>query len=146
MKIKLLSVLLFAFVFPLIVSAQSATVWVKVAPEYCWQDAKEYVKENSRGVSADEAQHVMNSQFAELSSGGGDISVSVRTLPEKNKKGEEGCTIVVEELGGAQAYDANQRANALLGSFNIRVAARISGFVSAKQKAREKKEKKNEKK
>lgn len=142
MKTKLLSVLMFALVFPLLASAQAATAWLKVAPEYCWQDAKEFVKENSRGVNADEAQHVMSAQIVESRSGGGDISVSIRTLPEKNKKGEDGCTIVVEELGGAAGYDANQRANALLGSFNTRFVGRISAFVSAKQKARDKKEKK----
>lgn len=142
MKTKVLSVLMFALVFPLVATAQAATAWVKVAPEYCWQDAKEYVKQNAGGVTADDAQHVMTAQFVELMSGGGDISVSIRTLPEKNKKGEDGCTIVVEELGGAAGYDANQRANALLGSFNTRFVSRISAFVSAKQKARDKKEKK----
>lgn len=142
MKTKILPVLLFALAFPILASAQAATAWVKAAPEYCWQDAKEYVKQIGRGIDADDTQHVMTGHVAELRSGGGDISVSIRTLAEKNKKGEEGCTIVVEELGGAQGYDSNQRANAALGSFNTQLAGRIASFVSSKEKAREKKEKK----
>lgn len=142
MKTKWLTILLFTLVFPMTASAQAATVWVKVAPEFCWQDTKEFVKQNSRGVFADDAQHVMSAQIAEIRSGGGDLSVSIRTLAEKNKKGEDGCTIVVEELGGAAGYDSNQRANALLGTANTRYDARIAAFVSSKQKARDKKEKK----
>jgi hypothetical protein len=142
MKTKILSVLTFALVFPVVLSAQAATTFVKVAEGYCWEDTKEFVKQNGRGINADDKQHVLTGQFAEVRSGGGDLSLSVRTLSEKNKKGEAGCTIVVEELGGAAAGDLNQRANSAFGSFNTRFAARIAAFVSSREKAREKKEKK----
>lgn len=142
MKWKILSILTFAMVFPVVLSAQAATTFVKAPEGYCWQDTKEFVKQNGRGINADDKLHVLTGQFAEARTGGGDLSLSVRTFSEKNKKGEEGCTIVVEELGGAAASDLNQKANAAFGSFNTRFAASIGAFVSSREKAREKQEKK----
>jgi hypothetical protein len=145
MTTKILSVLTFALVFPVVLSAQAAVTFVKAPEGYCWEDTKEFVKQNGRGINADDRQHLLTGQFAELRSGGGDLTLNVRTLIGKNKKGEEGCTIIVEELGGAAASDLNQKANASFGSFNTRFAARIAAFVSAREKAREKKEKQEKK-
>ena len=141
MTTKILSILTFALVFPVVLSAQAATTFVKVAEGYCWEDTKEYVKQNGRGINADDRQHLLTSQFAELRSGGGDLTLNVRTLIGKNKKGEEGCTILVEEIGGAAASTLTQKANAAAGNFNTRLAANIAAFVTAREKAREKKEK-----
>ena len=141
MTTKILYVLMFALVCPVVLSAQAATTFVKVGEGYCWEDTKEYVKQNARGINADDNQHLLTGQFAELRSGGGDLTLNVRTLIGKNKKGEEGCTIIVEEIGGAAASTLNQKANAAYGSFNTRYAANIAAFVSAREKAREKKEK-----
>jgi hypothetical protein len=141
MKTKILSVLMFALVFPVVLSAQAATTFVKAAEGYCWEDTKEFVKQNGRGINADDTQHLLTGQFAEVRSGAGDLTLNVRTLIGKNKKGEEGCTIIVEELGGAAASTLNQKANAAFGSFNTRFAAQIAAFVNAREKAREKKEK-----
>jgi hypothetical protein len=143
MKTKILSVLAFALAFPAVLSAQAGTTFIKVPEGYCWQDTKEYVKTNGRNISADDSQHLLSAQFAELRSGGGDISVKIRTLSEKNKKGEEGCTIVVEELGGAAASDLNQRVNAAMEGYNVRLAARIAAYVTSRENAREKNEKKS---
>lgn len=141
MTTKILYVLMFALVFPIVLSAQAATTFVKVPEGYCWEDTKQYVKQNGRGINADDAQHLLTGQFAELRSGGGDLTLNVRTLIGKNKKGEEGCTIIVEEIGGAAASTLNQRANSAFGSFNTRFALNIAAFVNAREKAREKKEK-----
>ena len=138
---KILTVLAFALVFPVVLSAQAATTFVKAPEGYCWEDTKEFVKANGRGINADDNQHLLTGIFAELRSGGGDLSLNIRTLIGKNKKGEEGCTIIVEELGGAAASSLNQRANATFGSFNNRFIAQIAAFVNAREKAREKKEK-----
>lgn len=145
MTTKILSVLTFALVFPVVLSAQAAITFVKAPEGYCWEDTKEFVKQNGRGINADDTQHLLSGQFAEVRSGAGDIALNVRSLIGKNKKGEEGCTIIVEELGGAAASSLNQKANAAFGSFNTRFAARIAAFVSAREKAREKKEKQEKK-
>ena len=142
---KILSVLTFAMVFPVVLSAQAVTTFVKAPEGYCWEDTKEYVKQNGRGINADDTQHLLTGQFAEVRSGAGDLTLNVRTLIGKNKKGEEGCTILVEEIGGAAASSLNQKANAAYGSFNTRFAANIAAFVSAREKAREKKEKQEKK-
>jgi len=141
MKTKILSLMMFALVFPVVLSAQAATAFVKAPEGYCWEDTKEFVKQKGRGINADDRQHLLTGQFAEVRSGAGDISLNVRTVFAKNKKGEEGCTIIVEELGGAAASDLNQRADAAFGSFNTRFVASIAAFVSSREKAREKKEK-----
>lgn len=145
MTTKILSILTFALVFPVILSAQAATTFVKVGEGYCWEDTKEYVKQNGRGINADDNQHLLTGQFAELRSGGGDLTLNVRTLIGKNKKGEEGCTILVEEIGGAAASVLTQKANAANGNFNTKLAANIAAFVNAREKAREKKEKEGKK-
>lgn len=141
MTTKILYVLAFALVFPVVLSAQAATTFVKVGEGYCWEDTKEYVKQNGRGINADDNQHLLTGQFGEVRSGAGDLTLNVRTLIGKNKKGEEGCTIIVEEIGGASASVLTQKANAASGSFNTKLAANIAAFVSAREKAREKKEK-----
>jgi hypothetical protein len=142
---KILSVLTFAMVFPVVLSAQAVTTFVKAPEGYCWEDTKEYVKQNGRGINADDTQHLLTGQFAEVRSGAGDLTLNVRTLIGKNKKGEEGCTILVEEIGGAAASSLNQKANAAYGSFNTRFAANIAAVARAQEKAREKKEKQEKK-
>ena len=142
MKRKLLFLAAMGLAFPVFSWAQAATQFVKVPEGYCWQYTKEYVKTNGRGFTFDETQHLLKGQFAELRSGGGDITTTIRTVPDKNKKGEEGCSIVVDRVGGAAASSFDQRVNSTLESSNIQRANKITAFVTSKDKDRVKKEKK----
>jgi hypothetical protein len=124
-------------------SAQEAKVFVKVNPEICWTDTKNYVTTQARGAVPNDGTHTVEAQrFANFA---GDISVVVAALPAKDKKGEEGCEIIVNETGGASLSSADQRANASLSSQNQRAASLIAAYVTAKQKQRDKNAKKAEK-
>jgi hypothetical protein len=138
MKIKGMFLAAVALAFPAFSRAQAASTFVKAAPEYCWQDVKDYVKANADGFSADESQHVLKVHVREVSTGAGDISVAIRTMAEKNKKGEEGCSIVVNQEGSAPVGSYIQRGNPKFTGENIEVANRIAAYVAAKEKARRK--------
>jgi hypothetical protein len=123
--------------------AQEAKVFIKVNPEICWTDTKDYVTTQTRGAVANDGTHTVEAQrFANFS---GDISIVVAALPAKDKKGEEGCEIIVNETGGAALSSADQRANASLSSQNQRAASLIAAFVQTKQKQRDKEAKKAQK-
>jgi hypothetical protein len=136
MKTKFLYVAAFALVFPAFSHAQAASAFVKASPDSCWQSAKEYVKQNATGFSADDAQHLLSVPVLELRSGGGEISVAIRAVADKNKKGEEGCSIVVNQEGNAPVTSFVQRSNSKFSGDNNEVANRIAAFVAAKEKAR----------
>jgi len=137
MKSKLLMVATFALAFPAFSWGQAASQFVKgAAPEYCWQDAKEYVMASTSNFSADDSQHLLIAHVREVKSGAGDISVAIRTLAEKNKKGEEGCSIVVNEEGSAPVTSYVQTNDPKFTGDNIEVANRIAAYVAAKEKAR----------
>jgi hypothetical protein len=123
--------------------SQEAKIFVKVNPEICWTDTKDYVTTQARGAVAHDGTHTVEAQrFANFA---GDISVVVAALPAKDKKGEEGCEIIVNETGGASLSSADQKANALLSSQNLQAAQRVAAFVQAKQKQRDKEAKKAQK-
>jgi hypothetical protein len=123
--------------------SQEAKIFVKVNPEICWTDTKEYVTTEARGAVAHDGTHTVEAQrFANFS---GDISVVVAALPAKDKKGEEGCEIIVNETGGGSLSSANQQANALLSSQNLKAAQLVAAHVQAKQKQRDKEAKKAQK-
>ncbi|MGH9714019.1 MAG: hypothetical protein ACRD5M_12050 [Candidatus Acidiferrales bacterium] len=135
MKTKFLYVAAFALAFPAFAFAQAASTFVKAAPDSCWQAAKEYVKQNATGFAADDAQHLLTVPVLELADGGGEVSVAIRALPDKNKRGEEGCSIVVNEEGNAPVTHYIQRTNSKFVGDNYAVANRIAAFVAAKAKA-----------
>lgn len=123
--------------------AQEAKVFIKVNPEICWTDTKNYVTTQARGAVANDGTHTVEAQrFANFA---GDISIVVAALPAKDKKGEEGCEIIVNETGGAALSSADQRANASLSSQNQRAASLIAAYVQTKQKQRDKDAKKEQK-
>ena len=73
--------------------SQEAKVFIKVNSEICWTDTKNYVTTQARGAVANDGTHTVEAQrFANFA---GDISVVVAALPAKDKKGEEGCEIIV---------------------------------------------------
>lgn len=122
---------------------QEAKIFVKVNPEICWTDTKNYVTTQAREAVANDGTHTVEAQrFANFA---GDISVVVAALPAKDKKGEEGCEIIVNEKGGGSLSSTNERANALLSSQNLRTAQLIAAQVQAKQKQRDKDAKRAEK-
>jgi hypothetical protein len=123
--------------------SQEAKMFVKVNPEICWTDTKNYVTTQARGAVANDGTHTIEAQrFANFA---GDISLVVAALPAKDKKGEEGCEIIVNETGGGSLNSTNERTNALLSSQNLRAAQLIAAQVQAKQKQRDKDAKKADK-
>jgi len=123
--------------------SQEAKIFIKVNPEICWTDTKEYVTTQTRGAVANDGTHTIEAQrFANFS---GDISLVIAALPAKDKKGEEECEIIVNEAGGGSLSSTNQRSNALLSSQNLRAAQLIAAHVQAKQKRRDKEAKKAQK-
>lgn len=125
--------------------AQTADVFVKEDASQCWLDVREIVHRDARDVTEDEGQKLLRA--GHFSTMGGDLFYAIRALPEKNKKGEEGCRIFVSIEGvgtlsgkriksGATAQAANDL------SSNSVLATRIASEVESMKKAREKKEKK----
>lgn len=121
--------------------SQEAKIFIKVNPEICWKDTKEYVTTEARGAVANDGTHTVEAQ--RFSSFSGDVSVVFAALPAKDKKGEEGCEIIVNESGPLPS--ANQQANALLSSQNLKAAQLVAAHVQAKQKQRDKEAKKAQK-
>jgi hypothetical protein len=123
--------------------SQEAKIFVKVNPEICWTDTKNYVTTQARGAVANDGTHTVEAQrFANFA---GDISIVVAALPAKDKKGAEGCEIIVNESGGGSLNSTNEKTNALLSSQNLRAAQLIAAEVEAKQKQRDKEAKKSQK-
>ena len=136
MRTKFLVVAAFALAAPAFAHAQAASTFVKASPDSCWQSAKEYVKQNATGFSADDSQHLLTVPVLELRSGGGELSTAIRTVPDKNKQGEEGCSIVVNQEGNAPVGSFIQRTNTKFSGDNTEVANHIAAFVAAKEKSR----------
>ena len=120
--------------------AQSADVFVKGDSYQCWLDAREIAHRRSSLVTEDEKNRVIHAgHFASM---GGDFTIAIQVIPDKNKKGEEGCRVYVALEGGGSLSERELRANARNGSFNFRVASSISAELESMKKAREKKAKK----
>jgi hypothetical protein len=143
MRVFLAVSFLLASAFP--AWGQTADAFVKVDSEHCWVDAREVVHRLARDVTEDEGQKLLRA--GHFSTMGGDSFYAIRALPEKNKKGEEGCRIYVAIEGagtlsgkrigsGASAQASNDLAS------NFRLANKIAAEVESMEKARVKKEKK----
>jgi hypothetical protein len=143
MRVFLVVGILLASAFP--AWAQTADVFVKEDASQCWLDVREIVHRDARDVTEDEGQKLLRA--GHFSTMGGDLFYAIRALPEKNKKGEEGCRIFVSIEGvgtlsgkrigsAASAQTSNDLAS------NSRLANKIAAEVESMKKAREKKEKK----
>ena len=120
---------------------QVAKVFVKVEPNQCWLDVKDAVYRREHGVMTDERFHTLTiGRFASLD---GTIAIVVEVQADQNKKGEQGCSIMVEETGNDAPHGSSQRINAANWGGNIRAAADIASRVNAAQKSRDKKAKSN---
>ena len=122
-------------------SGQVAKVFVKVEPNQCWLDVQDAVHRRAYGVITDERLHTLTiDRFASID---GTISIVVAVEGDQNKKGEQGCSILVGETGNSAPHGSDQRINAANGGGNFRAAAYIASQVNAAQKIREKKAKSN---
>jgi hypothetical protein len=118
-------------------SAQSADVFVKGNAAQCWQDVREIVHRRASDVTENEQLQTLRA--GHFSNASGDLYRTIQALPEKNKKGEEGCRIYVSIESGGSLYARGQAVNDL--SDNTRIANSIAAEVASRQKAREKKDK-----
>jgi hypothetical protein len=133
------SVLCFLTVAPCF--GQVAKQFVKVEPNQCWLDVQDAVHRRAYGVITDERLHTLTiDRFASID---GTIAIVVEVLADQNKKGEQGCSIIVGEIGNEAPHGSSGRINAANGSGNIRAAAFIATQVNAAQKLRDKKAKSN---
>jgi len=120
---------------------QVARQFVKVEPNQCWLDVKDAVHRRAYGVITDERLHTLTiDRFASVE---GTIAVIVEVQADRNKKGEEGCAILVGETGNSAPYGSSARVNAANGNGNFQAAAYIASQVNAAQKNRDKKAKSN---
>jgi len=104
-------------------------------------DVKDAVHRRAYGVITDEHVHTLTiDRFASLD---GTIAIIVEVQADQNKKGEQGCSIVVGETGNDAPHGSSQRINEANGSGNFRAAAYIANQVNAAQKIRDKKAKTN---
>jgi hypothetical protein len=120
--------------------AQTADVFVKGDSYQCWLDVKDIVHRRGSRVTEDEKRWII--QAGHFSAMGGDVVLAIQVVPDKNKKGEDGCRIYVGVQGGGELASAGQSLNARSGSNNFRIASLISAEVEGMKKAREKKAKK----
>lgn len=120
---------------------QVAKQFVKVEPNQCWLDVQDAVHRRANGVITDERLHTLTiDRFASVD---GTIAIVVAVEADKNKKGEQGCDILVGETGSDSPHGSAGRLNAANGMANIRAAAFIATQVNAAQKLRDKKAKSN---
>ncbi len=120
---------------------QVAKQFVKVEPNQCWLDVKDAVHRRAYGVITDERLHTLTiDRFASVD---GTIAIVVEVQADQNKKGEQGCAIMVGETGSDAPHGSSQRINAANGSGNFQAAAYIASQVNAAQKNRDKKAKSN---
>jgi hypothetical protein len=72
-------------------SAQTADVFVKGNAAQCWQDVREIT--HRRAIDITENEQLQTLRAGHFSNMAGDLYLTIQALPEKNKKGEEGCRI-----------------------------------------------------
>ncbi len=135
MKVLLAVALLAVSTIPSL--AQTADVFVKGDSYQCWVDVKDIVHRRGSRVTEDEKRWII--QAGHFSTMGGDVVLAIQVVPDKNKKGEDGCRIYVGVQGGGELASAGQSLNARNGSNNFRIASLISAEVEGMKKAREKK-------
>src|SRR6266478_3047680 len=117
--------------------AQTADVFVKGDSYQYWLDVKDIVPRRGSRVTEDDKRWII--QAGHFSAMAGDVVLAIQVVPDKNKKGEDGCRIYVGVQGGGELASAGQSLNARNGSNNFRVASLISAEVEGMKKAREKK-------
>jgi hypothetical protein len=118
---------------------QVAKQFVKVEPNQCWLDVQDAVHRRANGVITDDRLHILTiDRFASID---GTIAIVVEVQADQNKKGEQGCSILVGETGSSSPHGSSQRVNAANGSGNFQAAAYIATQVNAAQKIRDKKAK-----
>ena len=71
----------------------------------------------------------------------GTIAIVVEVQADQNKKGEQGCAILVGETGNSAPHGSSQRINEANGNGNFQAAAYIASQVNTAQKNRDKKAK-----
>jgi len=120
---------------------QVAKQFVKAEPNQCWLDVKDAVHRRAYGVITDDRLHTLT--IDRFSSIDGTIAIIVEIRADQNKKGEQGCSIIVGETGNEAPHGSSQRINAANGGGNFRAAAYIASQVNAAQKGRDKKSKSN---
>jgi hypothetical protein len=119
--------------------AQTADVFVKGNAAQCWSDVREIVHRRANEVTEDNQLQILRA--GHFSTPAGDLFLTIQALPEKDKKGEQGCRIYVQVEGGGSLGVKGQVVNDL--SNNTRIANSIAAEVASMQKAFEKKEKKS---
>lgn len=122
-----------------VASAQGASVFVKGDNPYCWSDVKDVVHRRATDVSEQDNLQILRA--GHFSTAAGDLYREIQVTDEKNKKGEEGCRIYVDILGGASLVSRGQALDDARGNTNERIANLIAAEVEGMRKAREKKAK-----
>ena len=117
-------------------SAQTASVFVKGDGPQCWLDVRQIVHKRGKEVEEDNQNQTL--RVGRFSTGAGDVLLTVQVVTEKNKKGEEGCRILVRGEGGGSLATKGQGPSDV---DNTRIVNSIAGEVSSMQKDREKKKK-----
>src|SRR2546427_5477288 len=110
--IIILAVLVLAYSMP--TPAQVAHVFVKNDSYQCWLDVQEIAHRHGRLYTEDEKNRIIH--VGHYSSMGGDFTLMIRAVPDKNQKGEEGCRVDVALQGGGSLNDRNFEANAMNGN------------------------------
>jgi hypothetical protein len=113
-------------------SAQTAKVFVKGDSGQCWDALREVVYFHARLVTEnDELKTLRAGHFSTMA---GDTFLTFQALPEKNKKGEEGCGIYVDVEGGGYFAAPINVVNDL--SVNTQIANRMAAMTASMMKAR----------
>jgi hypothetical protein len=132
MKVFLGFALLLVSAFP--AWAQTADAFVKGDGAQCWQDVRQIVHQRASDVTEDnELKTLRVGHFSNMT---GDMILTIQALPEKNRKGEEGCRIYVTVVGSGAYSSPAAVVNDL--SFNTRIANLVAAQAAAMQKDRAK--------
>jgi hypothetical protein len=135
MKIIIVSCLFLALAG--VASAQGASVFVKGADPECWTDVKDYIHRSARDVD-DELASQQIIRAGHFSTMAGDLFFQIQVANEKNKKGEEGCHIYVDIVGGASLVQPGQALDSLRSQRCQRLANTLAAQVESMKKARDK--------
>jgi hypothetical protein len=112
--------------------AQTADVFVKGDGAQCWQDVRQIVHQRASDVT--ENNELKTLRVGHFSDMAGDMFLTIQALPEKNRKGEEGCRIYVTVVGSGAYSSPAVVVNDL--SYNTRIANLIAAQAAAMQKDR----------
>jgi|SRR5208282_3966569 len=123
-----------------VASAQGSAEFVKGDNPYCFADVSQVVHRLYNDVDDEMAgQQIL--RMGHFSTPAGDLEFQIQVTTQKNKKGEDGCRIYVDVVGGADLAHVAQQTDILNGKTTQQVANAISAQVEAMKKARDKKAK-----